>query len=244
MTSTDFGFQKVPQEQKEAMVQKVFSDVASSYDVMNDLMSLGMHHAWKNDLVNELRPGNSLLDIAGGTGDIARRFVQGGERTAVICDLNQEMLEAGQKRIIDDNFLWRDQLTWRHGNAEELPFADDSFDLCTISFGIRNVTNIDKALREARRVLKVGGKFVCLEFSDVSNPIIAKVYDIYSLKWIPTLGGIVADDKDAYKYLVESIRKFPNAKVFANMMEEAGFKSVWFAKKTFGVVAIHTGYKI
>lgn len=243
MTSTHFGFQQVPQKQKEAMVQRVFSDVASNYDRMNDLMSFGMHHLWKQDLVSELRPGDNLLDIAGGTGDISRRFVDGGNKTATICDLNKEMLEVGKRRVIDDNFPWRDNLKWQHGNAEKLPFPDESFDLCTISFGIRNVTNIDKALLEAYRVLKVGGKFACLEFSDVSNPLVAKLYDAYSLKCIPALGSMVAGDRDAYKYLVESIRKFPNARVFANMFEEAGFESVWFSKKTFGVVAIHVGYK-
>lgn len=244
MNLTDFGFQKVPQEKKEVMVQQVFSSVARHYDVMNDLMSMGLHHLWKRDLVEELRPGNHLLDIAGGTGDIARKFVQGGDKTAVVFDLNKEMLEVGRKKALDENYLWRDNLVWCHGNAEELPFPDASFDLCTISFGIRNVTNISKALQEAYRVLKPGGKFVCLEFSDVSNPALTKLYDFYSLKCIPALGGFISKDRDAYKYLVESIRRFPNAQLFANMLEEAGFQSVWFSKKTFGVVALHTGYKV
>ena len=163
------------------MVQKVFSDVAKDYDLMNNLMSLGMHHLWKDEFVGDLRPGKVLLDVAGGTGDISRRFVSmGGGRTSVVCDLNNNMLKIGQSKLIDDNFPFRDQIKWVHGNAESLPFDDESFDLYSISFGIRNVTNIEKALSEAYRVLKLGGKFICLEFSDVSNPF-SQRYTIYIL---------------------------------------------------------------
>jgi demethylmenaquinone methyltransferase/2-methoxy-6-polyprenyl-1,4-benzoquinol methylase len=206
---------------------------------MNDLMSFGLHHRWKRDLVDELYPlDGTLLDVAGGTGDIAAAFLKRGGLGAIICDLNPSMLAAGKKKRPQIS-----SLNWIQGNAEQLPFEDNSFALCTISFGIRNVTNIDKALAEMYRVLKPGGKFLCLEFSDVSLPIIKKIYDFYSLKWIPFLGSLIAKDKDAYSYLVESIRKFPNAELFSHMIEEAGFESVWFSKKTFGVVAIHTGYK-
>lgn len=244
MSSTHFGFQQVPSEQKETMVQKVFSDVAKDYDLMNNLMSLGMHHLWKDELVNDLRPGQNLLDVAGGTGDISRRFVSMGDgRNSVVCDLNKEMLKVGQNKLIDDNFLFRDQIKWVHGNAQSLPFADGIFDLYSISFGIRNVTNIEAVLSEAYRVLKSGGKFVCLEFSDVSNPFVAKLYDIYSMKWIPKLGSVIAGEKSAYQYLVESIRKFPDAEAFAKMIKGAGFYDVHFKRKTFGVVAIHIGYK-
>lgn len=245
MNLTNFGFKKVSQEEKEDLVQQVFSNVAPHYDIMNDLMSMGLHRLWKREFVNELYPlDGALLDVAGGTGDISRLFLQKGGTKAVVCDLNLSMLEAGQKKVIDDNFKQRESLQWVHGNAEQLPFTDNSFELCTISFGIRNVTNIDKALKEIHRVLKPGGKFLCLEFSDVSAPVIRKVYDLYSLRWIPFLGGLVAGDKPAYKYLAESIRRFPNAEVFASMLEQACFESVRFTKKTFGVVAIHTGYKI
>lgn len=240
-----FGFQVIDVEQKEGKVQQVFSDVAVRYDIMNDFMSFGLHRLWKAQLIAEINPQNddSLLDIAGGTGDIARRFLANGGGSAVVCDLNQQMLQMGYNRAIDSNFL-NHNLQWVCANAEQLPFADDSFDYCTISFGIRNVTNIDKALAEAFRILKPGGKFLCLEFSHVTPRSIAKIYDLYSFHIIPKLGKLITGNGDNYRYLVESIRLFPKAQIFANQMERCGFEFVEFKKLTFGVIAIHSGYKI
>lgn len=234
-----FGFKEVEASLKEPLVQEVFSSVAPKYDIMNDLMSFGLHKSWKRDLIAELSPGagETLLDVAGGTGDVANRFLQAGGGSAVVADLNPEMLKAGKAKLSDP------RLSWVHANAEELPFPDNSFDYYTISFGIRNVTNIDKALSEAFRVLKPMGKFLCLEFSQVNTPILSKLYDLYSFNVIPKIGKVVANDEGAYRYLVESIKNFEPAPRFAKLIEHAGFENVSYTKLTFGVVAIHIGYK-
>jgi demethylmenaquinone methyltransferase / 2-methoxy-6-polyprenyl-1,4-benzoquinol methylase len=234
----DFGFKKVAKDRKQKLVQNVFSSVASKYDIMNDFMSFGLHRLWKKTLINELSPSFNeiLLDLAGGTGDIANGFLKAGGGSTVVADLNRKMLDVGKKNLPDA------RIEWVHANAEDLPFADNVFDYCTISFGIRNVTDIDKALREAHRVLKYTGKFVCLEFSNVTNASLAKLYDRYSLNIIPYIGEKITGDREAYRYLVESIRKFPKATQFANMMKNAGFKNVEFIKLTCGIVALHIGY--
>ncbi len=239
-TKTHFGFKEVETKKKQGMVQGVFSTVASKYDIMNDLMSFGLHRLWKDEAIKELQPSSDdvLLDVAGGTGDISWRFLQAGGGSAVVSDLNKEMLEQGKLKHSSD------KLSWVHANAEELPFGDNQFDFYTISFGIRNVTHIDKVLKEAHRVLKPGGKFVCLEFSNVTNEVVKKFYDFYSFTIIPMIGKFVADSPQSYEYLVESIRKFPTAIAFADMIKDAGFNCIEFRKMSFGVVAIHVGYKV
>lgn len=240
MTKTHFGFKTVDLEKKESLVQGVFSEVASKYDLMNDFMSFGLHHSWKRQLIEELSPAKEelLLDVAGGTGDISAMYLNYGGGGATVCDLNENMLEFGQQKLSEMN------IKWVLGNAEQLPFEDNQFDHYAISFGIRNVTNIDKALKEAYRVLKVGGKFACLELSNVNIPILRRIYDLYSFKIIPKVGKIVTGSEDSYQYLVESVRKFPKAEQFKQMIEEAGFYGVNYIKLSFGVVAIHVGYKV
>lgn len=246
---TDFGYRDIPRQEKQARVKGVFDSVASSYDIMNDLMSLGAHRMWKRRMVAELRPfdGAKLLDLAGGTGDISFRFLDAAKKQGVavhatITDINESMLEEGRKRAIDGNRLAG--IEWKAVNAEEIPFPDNSFDYITISFGIRNVTDRDKALREIHRVLKPGGKFVCMEFSHVDNAVLKKLYDAYSFKVIPQVGEWVAKDRDSYQYLVESIRRFPSRNQFAGMMTRAGLARVKFQVLSAGSVAIHTGWKI
>jgi demethylmenaquinone methyltransferase/2-methoxy-6-polyprenyl-1,4-benzoquinol methylase len=238
----DFGFSDVPLEQKTPLVQEIFTQVAEKYDIMNDIMSFGLHRSWKNEIITELRPqqDDNLLDLAGGTGDIATLFLKAGGGAVTVCDLNQEMLNAGQAKAKGTGYTKKIQ--WVCANAEKLPFADYSFDYCTISFGIRNVTDKMAALREIKRVLKPGGKFVCLEFSHINNDGLAKLYDWYMFNIIPKLGKLVASNETAYQYLVESIKKFPKAPKFASMMNETGFDSVNYKKFTFGIVAMHVGY--
>lgn len=240
----DFGFKKVSPQKKSALVKEVFDKVALRYDIMNNIMSFGMQHLWKDKLLNELYPFNEkiLLDVAAGTMDISHQFLQNGGLEAVAVDINENMLQYGYKKLIDKGFHHKN-LQIICANAENLPFEDDRFDYYTISFGIRNVTNKLKALKEARRVLKPGGKFICLEFSDVKSHAIKKLYDYYLMHIIPKLGKTVAHDADAYRYLAESIKCFPKARVFANMIKSAGFSSGDFYKLTFGIVAIHYGYK-
>jgi len=237
---THFGFTDVEVEKKETLVQEVFSKVAPKYDIMNDLMSFGLHRLWKDEAIKELMPSSDevLLDVAGGTGDISWKFLQAGGGHATVFDLNKGMLEAGQKKYSSE------KMTWVHGNAEKLPFDDDTFDFYTISFGIRNVTNIEAALKEAHRALKPGGKFICLEFSNVSNDLVKKFYDFYSFTIIPSIGKFIANSSESYDYLVESIRKFPNAITFEKMIKDAGFNCTEYRKMCFGVVAIHVGYKV
>jgi demethylmenaquinone methyltransferase/2-methoxy-6-polyprenyl-1,4-benzoquinol methylase len=243
----DFGFRKVPLADKQAMVDGVFDSVAGRYDLMNDLMSGGLHRAWKDALVAAVNPPKrdgrfALLDLAGGTGDVAFRVARaGGSGTHVtVADINTEMLAVGRRRA-DEQGL---DVTFIEGNAEKLPLPDRAFDAVTIAFGIRNVPRIDLALAEAYRVLRIGGHFLCLEFSNVDVPGLDKVYDFYSFKVIPAIGGAVTGDADAYRYLVESIRKFPKPAAFAEMIRNAGFRRVTHRPLTGGVVAIHSGWRL
>jgi len=250
-----FGEKPVTPTEKTALVRGVFDSVASHYDIMNDLMSGGLHRLWKDHFVRLIRPraGMVMLDVAGGTGDIAFRLHRkiaaqhsaqnGGKATPPITvfDLNAHMLDVGRDRAADHG--WLGEFQWITGNAEALPFPDSSFDLYTIAFGLRNVTHIDRALAEALRVLKPGGRFFCLEFSHVENPMLAKAYDLYSMNIIPKIGELVAKDKDSYRYLVESIRKFPKQAALVERMTTAGFKSASYSNLSAGIVAIHRGVK-
>ncbi len=244
---THFGFASVPLGEKQARVDDVFHKVASRYDVMNDLMSAGLHRAWKDVLVGMVRPagrpGFRHLDVAGGTGDVAFRIARaGGAQTHVtVLDINSDMLEVGRARA---EKLGLAGLDFVEANAEQLPFPDKSFDAYTIAFGIRNVPRIQIALNEAYRVLKRGGRFLCLEFSQVDLPVVARFYDAYSFTAIPAIGKVVTGDGAPYRYLVESIRKFPTAESFAEMIAEAGFKRASFTRLTGGVVCIHSGWKL
>jgi demethylmenaquinone methyltransferase / 2-methoxy-6-polyprenyl-1,4-benzoquinol methylase len=247
--TASFGFRDVPRQDRQTLVNDVFDKVADRYDLMNDLMSGGLHRLWKRDLVTVLNPprGNRdfrLLDVAGGTGDVAMRVVNtaGPNTTAVLCDINAEMLKVGARRIEDAGLT--DQITTLEANAERLPLEDKSFDAYTIAFGIRNVTDMDAALREAFRVLKVGGRFVCLEFSHVDVPVLDKLYDFHSFEVIPRLGKWMTDSEDSYAYLVESIRKFPKQDAFAERLRAAGFEQVQYQNLTGGIAALHSGWKL
>ncbi len=236
-----FGERHVSPDEKTGLVRGVFDSVADKYDIMNDLMSGGLHRLWKDRLIRMIRPkeGLSYLDVAGGTGDIAFRIKKAAPKSGItVFDLNPHMLSVGQDRAADRGHL---DLEWVTGNAESLPFPDASFDVYTIAFGLRNVTRIDTALAEAARVLKPGGRFFCLEFSPVQQPLLNKVYDLYSFHVIPKIGRMVAGDADSYKYLVESIRKFPNPKNLARRMSDAGMVNARFSTLSGGIVAIHQG---
>ena len=244
--TTHFGFNEIETDQKAAAVQTVFSSVAANYDLMNDLMSGGVHRIWKAALIDWIIPkaGELYLDVAGGTGDIANaiRHAQGGpnvEGKVIIADLTQAMLDEGAKR-----FAGRTDLEWVCADAEALPFDDNTFDVYTISFGLRNVARPAQALAEAHRVLKPGGRFFCLEFSRVVIPVFDRIYDAYSLNVIPALGGLIANDRDSYQYLVESIRRFPNQSHLEDMMRTNGFKRVTHRNCSGGIAAIHKGVKI
>ncbi|PVE25036.1 bifunctional demethylmenaquinone methyltransferase/2-methoxy-6-polyprenyl-1,4-benzoquinol methylase UbiE [Microvirga sp. KLBC 81] len=245
--TTHFGFQSVPLGEKQDRVNEVFRSVASRYDLMNDLMSAGLHRLWKDNLISTLRPPKDRpfrhIDVAGGTGDIAFRILDaGGPQTRVtVLDINGEMLKVGAERA---GYRYEGRIDFVEANAEELPLESNTYDAYTIAFGIRNVPRVDKALREAHRVLKPGGRFLCLEFSKVDVPLIDKIYDAYSFNVIPRMGQMVTGDAESYQYLVESIRKFPPPAAFARMIEEAGFKRVTYRQLTAGVVAIHSGWKI
>lgn len=240
----DFGFQSVPRAEKESRVKQVFDSVAKNYDVMNDVMSMGVHRLWKDALMDWLapRPHQVLMDLAGGTGDVALRFLKRGGGSVKIVDINEEMLLAGQARSVMRSY--QDRLDWIVGNAEALPLADNSVDRATIAFGLRNVTNRDIALSEIHRVLKPGGRFCCLEFSSVENPILSKIYDEWSFKIMPQMGQLIAKDRDSYQYLVESIRKFPDQYELADMMVTAGFAQVRYRNLSGGIAAIHSGWKL
>lgn len=252
-TTTHFGNKTVDEDAKQGLVRNVFDSVAEKYDIMNDVMSAGVHRLWKDQLIRTMRPraGQHLFDVAGGTGDIAFRFLKeannhipAGKDAAqvTVCDINHAMLTVGRDRAIDQGIT--DHIEWVCGNAETLPLPDSSVDFYTISFGIRNVTHIDRALSEARRVLKPGGRFLCLEFSHVDIPVLDKIYDAYSEHLIPRFGGMITGDRDSYQYLVESIRKFPSKDKFKQMIEDAGFKQVTYRSMTAGVVALHSGWVI
>ena len=244
----DFGARQVPLADKQALVDDVFRSVARRYDLMNDLMSFGLHRAWKDALVTAINPPKNrpfaLVDVAGGTGDIAMRIVQaGGKGTgATVCDINPDMLAVGRERATSRGF--GDAITFTEANAEALPFRDRSFDAATIAFGIRNVPRIETALAEAYRVLKIGGRFVCLEFSAVTIPGLDTLYDLYSFNVIPALGRAVAGDAESYRYLVESIRRFPKPEAFAAMMRAAGFARVSHQLMSGGIVALHSGWRL
>ncbi|XP_053136449.1 2-methoxy-6-polyprenyl-1,4-benzoquinol methylase, mitochondrial isoform X2 [Hemicordylus capensis] len=277
---THFGFQTVSEAEKGEKVYQIFKNVAKKYDLMNDSMSLGIHRVWKDILLRQMNPypGTQLLDVAGGTGDIAFRFIHyvhsqrehrarqklrshqnlswqeitklyqeeehkslGGSHV-VVCDINEEMLKVGKQK--SQQLGYSEGLSWVVGNAEELPFNDNSFDVYTIAFGIRNVTHIDQALQEAYRVLKPGGRFLCLEFSHVNNSLISSLYDLYSFQVIPVLGEVIAGDWKSYQYLVESIRRFPAQEEFKEMIEDADFLKVEYQNLASGIVAIHSGFKL
>lgn len=242
---TDFGFEAVSPEEKTRRVQGVFDSVASRYDLMNDLMSGGLHRLWKEAFIDRLRPtsGMRVVDVAGGTGDIAFRILKRSPDARVtICDLTADMLRVGRDRAIDQTLLTG--LDWTCGNAEALPFPDASMDAYTIAFGLRNVTDKPKALAEARRVLKPGGHFLCLEFSRVSVPFLDRLYDRYSFSILPWMGQLVARDRASYQYLAESIRQFPPQETLAAMLEDAGLGHVSWQNMSGGIVAMHSAWRI
>ena len=244
-STTHFGFQTVPEGDKAGMVHGVFTRVASKYDIMNDVMSMGIHRVWKDAMMDWLapRPGQRLLDVAGGTGDVSFRFLgRAPGAHATVCDMTESMLVEGRHRAEADRMAER--LDWVVGDAMALPFADNSFDVYTISFGIRNVTRIPDALREAYRVLRPGGRLMVLEFSQIPNEGLQWLYDRYSFNVIPVMGQIIAKDRDSYQYLVESIRKFPDQESFAGMIRKAGFGLVKYRNLTLGIAALHSGWKI
>ena len=245
----DFGFRRIPLDEKQDLVDGVFHSVARRYDLMNDLMSAGLHRAWKSALVTAINPPKNdrdfqLLDVAGGTGDIAFRVIEAGGAgtTATILDINSGMLEVGRERAQKRGLDYA--LTFVEANAEQLPLPDRSFDAYSIAFGIRNVPRIDAALREAYRVLKPGGHFLCLEFSAVDVPGFDKIYDLYSFNAIPAIGRAVTGDAESYRYLVESIRQFPKPGAVATMMNEAGFGRVSYTRMSGGIVALHSGWRL
>lgn len=244
-STTHFGFQTVPEADKAGMVHGVFTRVANRYDVMNDLMSVGIHRLWKDAMMDWLapRPGQKLLDVAGGTGDIAFRFLgRAKSGHATVCDLTESMLVEGRKRAEAENLA--QSLDWIVGDAMALPFPDNTFDVYTISFGIRNVTRIADALAEAHRVLRPGGRLMVLEFSQLPNAMLQKAYDLYSFNVIPLMGQLVANDRASYQYLVESIRKFPDQEAFAAMIRQAGFAQVKYRNLSLGIAALHSGWKV
>ncbi|MGA1209146.1 MAG: bifunctional demethylmenaquinone methyltransferase/2-methoxy-6-polyprenyl-1,4-benzoquinol methylase UbiE [Gemmobacter sp.] len=243
--TTHFGFRTVGADQKAGLVQGVFSRVASKYDVMNDLMSAGVHRLWKDAMMDWLapRPGQRLIDVAGGTGDIAFRFLaRAPGASAVVVDLTEPLLAEGRARA--EAAAMGGALDWVVGDAMALPFADASFDVYTISFGIRNVTRIEAALAEAHRVLRPGGRLMVLEFSRMVSAPLQWAYDRYSFNVIPVMGQIVAGDRESYQYLVESIRRFPEQEAFAAMIREAGFGQVRYRNLSMGIAALHSGWKI
>ncbi len=243
--TTHFGFSEVPESEKAGRVHGVFSSVAARYDLMNDLMSARIHRVWKEAALDWMapRPGMRLLDVAGGTGDIAFRFLRRlkGQGSVVVCDMTEAMLAEGRRRAETQGIHGVD---WVCGDAMDLPFEDCSFDAYTIAFGIRNVTRPQKALEEAHRVLRPGGRLIVLEFSQVPQPALARAYDLYSFNVIPTIGQVVTGDRDSYQYLVESIRRFPDQETFLGMVRDAGFARAAYRNLTLGVAAIHSGWKI
>ena len=243
--TTHFGFEIVPEAEKAIKVQSVFTSVAEKYDVMNDVMSMGIHRIWKEAMMDWLapRPGQKLLDVAGGTGDISFKFLNRTSFShATVLDITENMLIAGRKRAEADKML--NSMDWVVGDAMALPFADNSFDVYTISFGIRNVTRPQEALNEAFRVLRPGGRLMVLEFNQIPVPLVQKAYDIYSFNVIPWMGKLIANDRESYQYLVESIRKFPDQETFLSMVQEAGFENTNYRNLSLGIAALHSGWKI
>lgn len=243
--TTHFGFKTVPEAAKAGKVQDLFTAVSSKYDIMNDVMSMGIHRVWKQAMMDWLNPraGQRLLDVAGGTGDISFKFLErAGHGHATVCDITESMLVEGRKRAEADKMSA--SLDWVVGDAMALPFPDNSFDVYTISFGIRNVTRPQEALNEAFRVLRPGGRLMVLEFSQVPVPMMQKLYDLYSFNVIPNMGKLIANDRDSYQYLVESIRKFPDQDTFLGMVKQAGFENASYRNMTMGIAALHSGWKI
>ena len=247
-STASFGYRDVPEDEKETLVRGVFSSVAKRYDLMNDLMSGGIHRIWKDAMVEWLnpQPGWRSVDVAGGTGDIAFRIadmarLRGGAAKVTVCDINQDMLNEGVRRAEEKSDT---AIEWVCGSAEALPFSDNSFDSYTIAFGIRNVTHTDRALTEALRVLKPGGRFLCLEFSKVEAPVLDELYDRFSFSVIPKIGGIVAQDEESYRYLAECIRRFPPQAKFAKMIQKAGLGQVKVRNLSGGIAAMHSAWKI
>jgi demethylmenaquinone methyltransferase/2-methoxy-6-polyprenyl-1,4-benzoquinol methylase len=244
-STTHFGFKQVPVEEKAGKVADVFHSVASKYDIMNDLMSGGIHRLWKRFTIelSSVRRGNRVLDIAGGTGDLTKQFskIVGSEGSVVLADINSSMLEVGRERLTNQGIT--NNIEYVQANAEALPFEDNSFDIVTIAFGLRNVTDKDKALRSMLRVLKPGGRLLVLEFSKPTNPLLEKVYDAYSFSLLPKMGKVITGDSDSYQYLAESIRMHPDQHTLKDMMSEAGFSRCDFHNMTGGIVAVHKGIK-
>ena len=243
--TTHFGFETVPEHEKAERVQGVFNSVASKYDIMNDVMSVGIHRIWKEAMIDWLAPhsGQRLLDVAGGTGDVSFKFLKrAGFGNATVLDLTEPMLIEGQKRAEAEKLA--QSLDWVVGDAMALPFENNSFDVYTISFGIRNVTHPQKALAEAYRVLKPGGRLMVLEFSQIPVEGMQKLYDLYSFNVIPSMGELIAGDRDSYQYLVESIRKFPDQETFLSMIQNAGFENTKYRNLTMGIASLHSGWKI
>ncbi|WP_324828570.1 class I SAM-dependent methyltransferase [Qipengyuania zhejiangensis] len=240
--TVSFGYEDIDAEEKTGRVGEVFSNVAAKYDIMNDAMSGGMHRLWKDRFVRRVKPqpGEAILDMAGGTGDIAFRMAERGA-SVTVSDINQDMLDVGIERAMDRGI---DGLVWSRQNAEELAFERGVFDAYTIAFGIRNVTHIDRALKEAHRVLKYGGRFYCLEFSTVEWPGFKEAYDLYSHKLVPRIGKAIAGDEESYRYLIESIRRFPDMPGFEAMIRDAGFANTRVEPIMGGLVAIHSGWKV
>ena len=243
--TTHFGARQVREDEKAGMVRDLFSDVANRYDIMNDVMSMGIHRVWKEAMMDWLAPraGQTLLDVAGGTGDVSFKFLKrAGQGHATVCDLTEGMLVEGRKRAEAEKMI--DSLDWVVGDAMNLPFEDNTFDVYTISFGIRNVTRPQEALNEAYRVLRPGGRLMVLEFSQLPNPALQKAYDLYSFNVIPRMGQVIANDRDSYQYLVESIRNFPDQETFLDMVRAAGFDQAKYRNLTMGVAALHSGWKL
>ncbi|HAC50981.1 bifunctional demethylmenaquinone methyltransferase/2-methoxy-6-polyprenyl-1,4-benzoquinol methylase [Sulfitobacter sp. HI0082] len=243
--TTHFGFETVPEHEKAGRVQGVFNSVASKYDIMNDVMSMGIHRVWKEAMMDWLapRPGQKLLDVAGGTGDVSFKFLgRAGHGHATVLDLTEPMLVEGRQRAEADSLTG--SLDWVVGDAMALPFPDNTFDVYTISFGIRNVTRPQEALNEAYRVLRPGGRLMVLEFSQLPNPAMQKAYDLYSFNVIPRMGQAIAGDRDSYQYLVESIRNFPDQETFLSMVRTAGFGQAKYRNLTMGIAALHSGWKL
>lgn len=244
-STIDFGFSEVPLEEKVKRVKGVFDSVAGNYDIMNDVMSMGVHRVWKRQTIDlsGVRPGHKVLDLAGGTGDLTKAFAKRVGKTGqvVLADINESMVRVGRDRLINEGISGNVDYTIT--NAEALAFPDNSFDLATIAFGLRNVTNKDKALEELYRVLKPGGQLMILEFSKVTNPAFAKLYDFYSFNILPKMGKVIADDEASYQYLAESIRMHPDQETLKQMMLDAGFDKAEYINMTQGIVALHRGWK-
>jgi demethylmenaquinone methyltransferase/2-methoxy-6-polyprenyl-1,4-benzoquinol methylase len=244
--TTHFGYKDVPTEEKQAMVANVFHSVAAKYDVMNDLMSFGVHRLWKRFTIDMsgVRPGNKILDLAGGTGDLTKKFskIVGPAGKVVLADINSSMLEVGRERLTNEGYVGN--IEYVQANAQYLPFEDNTFDIITIAFGLRNVTDKDEALRSMFRVLKPGGRLLVLEFSHTNNPLLQKAYDLYSFTALPFMGKLVTNDAESYKYLAESIRMHPDQETLKGMIESAGFNRVSYHNMTGGMVALHRGIKV